>query len=49
MLEVMHLTKKYRKTLAVDDVSFSVPDGSIGILLGPEPGNLRLLKALQGF
>ena len=35
MLEVIHLTKKYGKTLAVDDVGFAVPDGQTGILLGP--------------
>jgi len=35
MLEVNNLSKKYRKTLAVDHVSFRIPDGQIGILLGP--------------
>lgn len=49
MLEVMHLTKKYRKTLAVDDVSFSVPDGSIGILLGPNgAGKSTIIKSIAG-
>lgn len=35
MLEVTNLSKKYGKTLAVDNVSFTVPDGGVGILLGP--------------
>ena len=35
MLEVIHLSKKYGKTLAVSDIGFTVPDGRIGILLGP--------------
>lgn len=35
MLEIQNLTKRYKKTLAVDQVSFVVPDGQVGILLGP--------------
>ncbi len=33
MLEVQNLTKRYNKTLAVDNVSFTVNSGRIGILL----------------
>ena len=35
MLEVQKLSKSYGKSLAVDEVSFFVPDGTVGILLGP--------------
>ena len=35
MLEIQGLSKSYGKTLAVDKVSFLVPDGQVGILLGP--------------
>lgn len=35
MLEVQGLSKRYGKYLAVDHVSFSIPDGCVGILLGP--------------
>ena len=30
MLEVQNLSKKYGKNLAVDQVNFVVPDGTIG-------------------
>ena len=35
MIEVSHLTKTYGRHLAVDDVSFTVEDGQICGLLGP--------------
>ena len=35
MLEIQGLSKKYGDYLAVDHVSFTVPTGKIGILLGP--------------
>ena len=35
MIEVCHLTKRYGDVLAVDDVSFSVEDGTVCGLLGP--------------
>ena len=35
MLEVNNLTKKYKKVAAVDQISFTVPSGKVGILLGP--------------
>ena len=35
MIEVSHLTKKYGSRLAVDDISFTVEDGVIYGLLGP--------------
>ena len=33
MLEVQGLSKRYGKYLAVDHVSFSIPDDCVGILL----------------
>ncbi len=49
MLEVIHLTKKYGKTLAVDDIGFTVPDGRIGILLGPNgAGKSTVIKSIAG-
>lgn len=49
MLEVIHLIKKYGKTLAVDDIGFTVPDGQIGILLGPNgAGKSTVIKSIAG-
>ena len=35
MIEVQHLTKRYGKFVAVDDVSFKIRNGRIYGLLGP--------------
>ena len=49
MLEVQNLTKRYNKTLAVDDVSFTVDTGRIGILLGPNgAGKSTVIKSIAG-
>lgn len=49
MLEINNLTKKYKKTLAVDGVSFIVPNGKIGILLGPNgAGKSTIIKSIAG-
>lgn len=49
MLEVIHLSKKYGKTLAADDIGFTVPDGRIGILLGPNgAGKSTVIKSIAG-
>lgn len=49
MLEIQNLTKKYGKTLAVDNVNFVVPDGQIGILLGPNgAGKSTIIKSIAG-
>ncbi len=49
MLEIINLSKKYGKTLAVDQVSFLVPDGKIGILLGPNgAGKSTIIKSIAG-
>lgn len=50
MLTVSHLTKKYGKTYACEDVSFSLPEGSITVLLGPNgAGKSTLMKSVIGF
>ncbi len=49
MLKVSKLTKKYGKTLAADEVGFTVPDGRIGILLGPNgAGKSTVIKSIAG-
>lgn len=49
MLEVQGLSKSYGKYLAVDQVSFFVPDGTIGILLGPNgAGKSTIIKSIAG-
>lgn len=35
MIEVSHLTKYYGSFLAVDDLSFTIPDGHVYGFLGP--------------
>lgn len=49
MLEVIQLSKKYGSTLAVDKVSFRVPDARVGILLGPNgAGKSTVIKSIAG-
>ncbi len=50
MLQVSHLTKKYGKVLACDDVSFQLEKGSVTVLLGPNgAGKSTLMKSVIGF
>ena len=50
MLQVNHLTKKYGKVLACDDVSFRLEPGSVTVLLGPNgAGKSTLMKSIIGF
>jgi len=50
MLSVSHLTKKYGKTLACDDVSFRLDEGSVTVLLGPNgAGKSTLMKSVIGY
>lgn len=50
MLEVCHVTKKYRKNTAVDDVSFTLDPGMITVLLGPNgAGKSTMMKSIMGF
>lgn len=49
MLIVKNLFKKYGKTLAVNDVSFQLENGTIGILLGPNgAGKSTIIKSIAG-
>ena len=49
MIHVSHLTKRYGKTVAVDDISFEVPQGEIVGYLGPNgAGKSTTLKMLVG-
>lgn len=50
MLKAEHVTKKYRKTIAVNDVSFTLEPGSVTVLLGPNgAGKSTLFKSIIGF
>ena len=49
MLEGLGVSKKYGKLLAVDNISFQVPDGTVGILLGPNgAGKSTVIKSIAG-
>jgi ABC-2 type transport system ATP-binding protein len=49
MIEVEHLTKRFRRATAVDDLSFSVPGGRITGFLGPNgAGKTTTLRILLG-
>ena len=50
MLKIEHLTKKYGKVYANNDISFEIPDGSITVLLGPNgAGKSTVIKSVIGF
>jgi len=50
MLELNHVSKRFPPLVAVNDVSFSVPDGSVLGLLGPNgAGKTTLFKLIAGF
>lgn len=49
MLTVEHVTKKYGKALANNDISFSVGPGQIAVLLGPNgAGKSTIIKSIAG-
>ena len=48
-LSVQHVTKKFKDFIAVDDVSFEVPDGQFFSILGPSGcGKTTLLRMIAG-
>ncbi len=50
MLKVNHVTKKYKKEKACDDVTFFLPEGGIHVLLGPNgAGKSTIIKCIIGF
>lgn len=50
MLNVDHVTKKYGKVTACDDLSFHLEPGSVTVLLGPNgAGKSTIMKAIIGF
>lgn len=49
MLKITHVSKKYSKVLANNDISFEVDDGEIAVLLGPNgAGKSTLIKCIVG-
>jgi ABC-2 type transport system ATP-binding protein len=50
MIEVTRLTKRYRDRVAVDDLTFSVPEGEVLGFLGPNgAGKSTTMKILTGY
>src|SRR6478609_3389685 len=50
MIEVQHLTKRYRDRGAVDDLTFSVDEGQVLGFLGPNgAGKSTTMRMLTGF
>ncbi len=50
MLHVAHVTKKYGKTVACNDVCFHLDPGSVTVLLGPNgAGKSTIMKSIIGF
>ena len=50
MLDVSHVTKKYGKLLACNDVNFHLDPGSVTVLLGPNgAGKSTIMKSIIGF
>ena len=50
MLGVSHVTKKYGKVTACDDVTFELDPGSVTVLLGPNgAGKSTIMKSIIGF
>lgn len=48
MIELRNVTKRYDTTVAVDDVTLTVPDGELTILLGPSGcGKTTLLRTIN--
>ena len=49
MIEVQNLTKRYGATTAVNDLSFTVPDGAVTGFLGPNgAGKSTTMRCLLG-
>ncbi len=50
MLDISHVTKRYGKEKACDDVNFHLDPGSVTVLLGPNgAGKSTIMKSIIGF
>ncbi len=50
VIEVKNVTKKYGKSVAVDDISFTIKEGEIIGLLGPNgAGKSTTMNMITGF
>lgn len=50
MLKVSHVTKKYGKVIACNDIDFELAPGSVTVLLGPNgAGKSTIMKSIIGF
>ncbi|MCE9668245.1 ABC transporter ATP-binding protein [Myxococcus stipitatus] len=50
MIEVQHLTRRYRDRVAIEDLSFSIEEGELLGFLGPNgAGKSTTMKVLTGF
>ena len=50
MIQIINLTKKYKKLKAIDDISFTLEPGTVTVLLGPNgAGKSTLIKSIIGF
>jgi len=50
MIDVQHVTKRYGQVTALDDISFSIPQGEIVAFLGPNgAGKTTTMRILTGF
>ena len=48
MIEIEHLTKRYGETVVVDDVSFTVEEGTIAVIVGTSgSGKSTLLRMIN--
>lgn len=49
VIEAVNITKKYKKTLAIDNISLKIPERSLTCIVGPDgAGKSTILKILAG-